>query len=122
MARHDDPQEAAAQRKQRKAEKLDSISRGLAVRGLLSSPEGRAYLWWLLQIGRYGVQPFAADSERTAFNCGELNVGLQILAHILETDPAGFVRLQEEHKDARSDPTSDADASAEPGTDTDSDT
>lgn len=111
MARHDDPQEAAAQRTQRKVAKLDRTMRELAVRGLIHSAEGRAYLWWLLTITKYGVNPFAADSERTAFNCGELNVGLQILAHLLEVDPAGFIRLQQEHQDARS--RTDTDASAE---------
>lgn len=125
MSAHDDPQERAFSRKQAKANKLDRTMRELAVRGLLSSVEGRSYLWWLLEITRYGVNPFAADAERTAFNCGEYNVGLQILAHILEVDPAGFIRLQQEKQDAarsRSKPEpDDADnASAEPATAIDS--
>lgn len=104
MARHDDAQAKAAQRKSVKADKLQHTLRQMAVRSLLSTIEGRAYLWWLLEIGRYGIQPFAADAGRTAFNCGELNVGMQILANILETEPAGFIRLQQEHQNVPTEP------------------
>lgn len=110
MARHDDAEARALQRKQTKDAKLDKTLRGLAVRDLLASDAGRAYIWWLLTITKYGVNPFAADSDRTSFNCGELNIGLQILAHLLEVDPAGFIRLQQEHSDARSRTDTDTDS------------
>src|SRR5690606_17189020 len=70
-----------------------------ALRDLLSSPRGREYLWWLLQIGRVGLQPFMTNALQTSFNCGELNVGQKILSHIIAVDPAGYVRMMQEKAD-----------------------
>lgn len=94
-----------------------------AVRALLSVPRGRKYLWYLLTIGKVGSQPFNGNALHTSFACGELNVGQQILAHILEVDPAGYVRMMQEQADERTaadnsrpDPDSDPDAGADTDT------
>lgn len=78
--------------------KAEEAKATFAMRALLSSIEGRALLWWLLRIGGVGLQPFQGDPYKTAFNCGELNVGQQILAKVIETEPAGYVRLLEDQQ------------------------
>lgn len=67
-----------------------------AVKHLLSISNGRKYLWRLLELGKVGAQPFNNDPHITAFNCGELNVGQQILNHMLMVDPKSYGMLQEE--------------------------
>lgn len=96
----DDKEQKRLIRKQRQKERIRQAEIDQAVKNLLATPNGRDYLWWLLQIGRVNTQPFAPNALNTAFNCGELNVGNQILAHIISVDPAGYVRMQQEKADA----------------------
>jgi hypothetical protein len=71
--------------------KIDS-----AVSQMLESVEGRKFLWWLLGIGRVGMQPFAGNALQTAFGCGELNVGQRILDRIISVSPEGYLKMMEE--------------------------
>lgn len=70
-----------------------------AVLGLMQTRPGRRLVWWLLQIGRVGGQPYSRDPYDTAFNCGELNVGNQILARVTTVDPQGYLNMQKEQLD-----------------------
>lgn len=91
-----------ATRKQKDAAKLEKLNIDKACENLLATREGRHYLWWLLRIGRVGSQPFTNNALATSFGCGELNVGQQILAHIIEVDPAGYaLMIQEKANDER---------------------
>lgn len=84
------------QRKLRDRGKATSLQIDNAIRQATKSPEGRKFLWWLLQIGKVNTQPFTTNAITTAFNCGELNVGNTILARITEVDPASYVQMQQE--------------------------
>lgn len=103
-------------RSQKKKAEADQLEVDEAVRALLSVPRGRKYLWWLLTIGKIGTQPFAPNALNTSFNCGELNVGNQILAHIISVDPAGYVRMMQEQ--AENDRSSNADTNSDADADT----
>ena len=72
-----------------------------AVKAMLTQPDTRFYLNWLLEISKLGANPFTNNALTTAFTCGELNVGQQIFAHILEVDTAGYVRMRQEIEDER---------------------
>lgn len=88
---------------QERFEREDTLARADALRALVSQPYGRKYLWWLLQIGKVGMQPMtSADPALTAFNCGALNVGQQILAHLTEIAPEGYLQMMKENSDERS--------------------
>lgn len=95
----------------RRYARQDKRLRDAAVEALLQNEAGRKYLWWLLEVGWVGQQPFAQNALVTSFNCGQLNVGQQILNHILEVNPAGYVQMQKESQDEWSRRTS-ADAGA----------
>ncbi len=73
-----------------------------AIRAMFQHRSTRRMLWWLLQIGKFGTQPFARNALDTAFGCGELNVGQQLADRIIKVDPAGFVNLMKENADERS--------------------
>jgi len=86
-------QKRAAQLAKRRADARDA-----AIRQCFATPEGRALLWWLLEIGRVNTQPFSGTAEKTAFACGELNVGNRILAQIIEVNPEGYLTMLKENK------------------------
>lgn len=98
MAAHEDHEQKRLQRAQKKTDQAFRTRANSFILKMLRDPEGMSFAWWLLQIGRVGLQPFdgGANALRTAFNCGELNVGQQILARFMELDPASYARLQQE--------------------------
>lgn len=96
MAQHDDREQATLEKDQKTLDALVQADIDDAVRDCLTTRRGRRFLWWLLQQGRVGEQPFRADSLVTAFNCGELNVGQKMLDRIVAVDPAGYVNMQVE--------------------------
>lgn len=97
MAQHEDHEAKALKRKQDAYQRLVEQEIDNAVAKCLKGKEGRRFLWWLLQIGKVNQQPFTMDARTTAFNCGELNVGNQILARITQVQPAGYLQMQEEN-------------------------
>lgn len=117
--------EAAADKKARKEQNAASKKRQIelaeAVRSLYTLPAGRTYLIWLLEVGRaLGQNSFRGDPHATAFACGENNVGLRIMAQMIEVDPASFSSLLKELHDARS-AAADARSRANPDADSESD-
>lgn len=77
-------------------EKADEAEITSAINALLQAPNGRRFLWWLLAVGKIGNQPFSSDPNVTAFNCGELNVGNQIMARLQEANPDGYTSMMKE--------------------------
>lgn len=73
--------------------------RDAALKALLQHRHGREYIWWLLELSMIGDNAFASNALYTSFNCGQQNVGQQILAHMLEVDPTGYVELLKERND-----------------------
>lgn len=93
----------------------DETAVNTAIDALLKHTHGRKALWWLLQIGRVGQQPFANNALQTAFACGELNVGQQVLDRITSVSPEGYVDMMKEMADERGRRDSElADARAKP--------
>lgn len=66
---------------------------------LLSSPQGRRFLWKLLcECGIYELS-YVQDSDMTAFNEGRRTVGNNILSDILDVDPDGYSMLIKENRE-----------------------
>lgn len=96
-----------------------------AIGALLQHAGGRRLLWWLLRVGKIGTQPFGGNALQTAFACGELNVGNQILDRITSVSPEGYVNMMKEQADehrTRTDALANAGANTDPYAGTDSDT
>jgi hypothetical protein len=79
----------------------DETAVNAAFDALLKHTHGRKLLWWLLQIGQVGRQPFANNALQTAFTCGELNVGQQVLDKITSVSPEGYLAMMKEMADER---------------------
>lgn len=72
-----------------------------AVKALMQHQQGRDYLYWLLELCGIGRNPFTANALTTSFSCGELNVGQQIQAHIIEVAPEGYLQMLREREEER---------------------
>jgi hypothetical protein len=68
-----------------------------AISKFVADAEGRKFLWWLLEIGRIGTQPFGNNALHTAFNCGELNIGQQILDRLIFVSSEGYLQMMKEN-------------------------
>lgn len=102
MAAFDDKQAEQIVRKERQWAKADKQQLDDAVRAMLQHQSTRRYLYWLLDIGKaIGQNAFSGNALSTAFQCGEQNVGQQVMAHLIEVSPDGFLTLLRERQDER---------------------
>jgi hypothetical protein len=97
LAQHDDKEVKARERRAQKFAENDAAEIKSAIQHLLTNRAGRRLLWWLLGIGQIGANPFRGVAAETDFNCGQLNVGLQIQAKIMEASPEGYLNMQKEN-------------------------
>lgn len=98
---HEDHALAKKTREAKQDDKAREKDLNAVFRALGETAPGRTFLWWLLEIGKIGQQPFALDPHVTAFNCGELNVGQQISAQFQHADPKGYLELLKENQSER---------------------
>lgn len=113
-------EEKRASKKLRLKENENKLHRDAFIRAALQHREGREYIYWLLSIAKIGVNPYTGNALNTAFQCGELNVGQQVQAHIIEVSPDGFLDLLREKEKERLDDSRDNTADSDTGDATDS--
>jgi hypothetical protein len=53
-----------------------------ALRGIMGTPEGRMWIHGLLEQCHPFATAFSTDALRMAHNCGEANIGLQLIAEL----------------------------------------
>lgn len=68
------------------------------LRWVMSSPKGRRFMWWLIGLAGVYRPSFNNSGSVTAFNEGQRNVGLALLAQISEHCHGEFLRMQEEQR------------------------
>lgn len=66
------------------------------IKKVLSTPEGRRFIWRLM--GESGVfrSSFTGPAERTYFNEGQRDIGLLILKEVNNAKPSAFAQMQNE--------------------------
>lgn len=94
-----DAEAEARRKKDARAAALRDQNIDEAVGALVNTKVGRDFLWWLLDVGKVGLQPFAIDPIIMSFQCGELNVGQQILDRIVTVNAEGYLRMLKEKQD-----------------------
>jgi hypothetical protein len=85
-----------ARRKAREVEIDESL------RSVMSVAKGRRLIYWLLSIGKLGVNPFTGNALQTSFNCGELNVAQTLQARVIALAPNFYLEMLKEMEDERS--------------------
>jgi hypothetical protein len=110
----DDQTQARELAKLQREARVREFERKVVLRGLMSVRAGREWVFSLL--GDCGVYhtPFATDACATAFNCGQQNIGLRLVAALVEACPDDYLRMMKEQVHDRpepADPDADADSS-----------
>ena len=65
---------------------------------LLSTPEGREWVWSQLSRCNIFATSLDANPYQTYANEGARNIGLALLAEVMRADPAAFALMQQEAK------------------------
>jgi hypothetical protein len=83
-------------REQEKAAKLVDVRNQTVVVALMGSPDGRAYIWDKLATAHIFAATFSTDPLQMAFNEGQRNQGLLLLADITQWCPDQFILAMRE--------------------------
>lgn len=89
---------AAYNAKQREAAKRIEITRKTVIRGLMSQPDGRRYIWLELSECHCFTQSFApGHADVTAFNEGQRSRGLKLLDDVTRWAPEQYILMTKEN-------------------------
>ncbi len=98
----DDRQQRRLTKEQQNWLQQDGRARRDAVHSLFSTADGRTFLYWLLQItNAMGRSPFTGNALTTSFECGQHNIGLQVMHEMLDIAPDQFFLMLKEKADER---------------------
>jgi len=90
---YDEKQDQVRFNKLKAVEKEKKLRLDQFVSKSMATPEGREYFYWLLEICHLHRNPFTSNALSTSFQCGELNVGQQVQAHVVEIAPANWLQM-----------------------------
>lgn len=68
---------------------------------LMTQKRARRYVWRLLEQAGVFRSSFTGDAQQTAFNEGQRNMGLRVLAMVHEHAPESYQLMLTEHNDRR---------------------
>lgn len=68
------------------------------VQAAMTTEQGRAWYYDLLKRCRVFNNPMALDPHKTSFQCGQLNIGLQVLDDIQTAAPESYITMVMENK------------------------
>lgn len=69
------------------------------IKALMDLPQGRAWMYDLLEFCHIYHTPFVAGQpDSSAFRAGEQNIGQKILADVVEASPDGYLSMCKEAK------------------------
>lgn len=80
---------------------VDAKARREFLAGLLANPEGRKWIWDLLEICGVMRTSFTGNALTGAFNEGRRDVGNQLLTQVIEARPEFFGEMVKETKNGR---------------------
>lgn len=66
------------------------------VRSVMSTVQGRRFVWYLLGIAHTFESTFAANALTMSFLSGQRDFGLRLLALIMEVDQESYLLMQRE--------------------------
>ena len=92
--------EAEAVQERKSKSKLKQRDRDDFLKAVMNTPEGRSWIWDMLSICGVYQNPFTPDAAATAFRCGEMNIGQQLLADVVRAAPDLYITMQKEASNA----------------------
>ena len=79
-----------------KAQRSADAQRAEILRGLMSLPAGRAWVFHLLESCHVFQSSYTGDGLSMAFKEGERNVGLRLLSDVMSTCPDQYIQAMRE--------------------------
>jgi hypothetical protein len=79
--------------KREKSRKIRELQKKAALRKIMGDPEGRMWMWDLLEVCRIHISSFSGDALGMAFQEGMRNVGLILEAQIFQLSPELYLRM-----------------------------
>lgn len=80
-------------------ERQRQLRRDEFVKAACTTPEGREYFYWLMEITRVNSNPFTGNALSTMFGCGELEVGRVVREHLVKITPKGYLHILTEKQE-----------------------
>lgn len=80
-----------------KAAKQAEKDRVAFLESAMAQPNGRKWFYELLRNCGVGRNPYSTTDRGTAFNCGELNIGLPIMAELQTHCPQLYLLMMKEN-------------------------
>ena len=80
-----------------KTDKSKDVRAKEGLHALMRDPNGRAWLYRVLLMCDPFRSPFSTDPIVMAKNCGEANIGLQIIADMQEVSPELYLQTMKEN-------------------------
>ena len=84
--------------KQRKKAARTRADRLKFIEAAMQHEQGRAWFYDILLFCKVFQGPYDPDPYRTAFLCGEQNIGLRILADLQDAAPDNYLQMIRENK------------------------
>ena|SRR5690348_16905418 len=91
-----DPEQV--RKRQSKANRREKANRDVLA-NLLSTPDGRAWVWGWLESTHVFAVSFDPDPYVSAFREGERNVGLRLISQVTTVAPEAYIQMMRERAD-----------------------
>lgn len=85
-------------RQARQWSKVAEQRRHAMLNAIMELPDGRAWMYDLLEFCGVRKNPFSSNALFMAYGCGELNVGLWVLADLMAACPDKYLLMVSERK------------------------
>ncbi len=101
-------------REAKKAQKRDQDNEAIVIRQLMSTPQGRRWVWLFLEDTRMFHEAGSLEGNVLAYREGQRNIGLKFFAKVTSHAPAQYLQMTSENSGVKLEQESDSD---EPSTD-----
>ena len=102
-----DPELSRWQKREAKAARARQAQDDTVVQSLMSSEAGRGWVRNLLDACGIFRSTFTGEALQSAFNEGQRNVGLRILADVMRACPDAYIQMMREQNGRRTEPVLD---------------
>jgi len=97
----DDTDQSKGRSKRKTKAEQEQARRDVALRQIMATREGRAWMYWILNFAGVFRLSFAGEATHaTAFNEGQRNVGQILFADVNRVTPAQYLTMMTEAQEA----------------------
>lgn len=79
-----------------RASKRWDDKRAKVILSIMFTEDGRRWMREVLELCRIGDNPFSKDALIMSFRCGEINIGNQLMAQVMNVAPQQYMQMMNE--------------------------